>query len=204
MCRLSTLQVSEFLKVHQVIRYLWFFMFVLLSGCATQPVAPSLRPDSSDTATFAMNGRISVKHNGSRDSAGLRWVHSAHSDEMLLLNPLGQTAVRVYRTEGKATLDDGDRHYQDTDVESLMAQVLGWSLQLNALHHWVMGMAADGPALIERDALGRLAVLRQDGWEVRYLSYADERADSLPKRLELSHEGLLVLLLIDEWEWNPK
>ena len=183
-------------------RSVMVFMFVLLSGCALQPVAPT--PARTESANFAMNGRISVKHNGSRDSAGLRWVHGAHSDEMLLLNPLGQTAVRVYRDAGQATLDDGDRHFQDADVESLMMQVLGWNLQLNALHHWVLGKAAEGAALAERDVQGRLTLLRQDGWEVRYLSYVDERADSLPKRLELSREGLLVVLLIDEWEWDPK
>jgi outer membrane lipoprotein LolB len=45
-------------------------------------------------------------------------------------------------------------------------------------------------------------VLRQDGWEVRYLRYADNKADSLPKRMQLSREDLQLTLLIDEWEWN--
>ena len=37
---------------------------------------------------------------------------------------------------------------------------------------------------------GQITVLRQDGWEVRYLRYADSRPDSLPTRLQLSHEDL--------------
>jgi len=187
-----------------MMRLLPILMLLWLSGCAVQPVAPVVQPVQPESATFAMNGRISVKHNGTRDSAGVRWTHQAHSDELLLLNPIGQTAVRVYRDEGRATLDDGDRHYQDTDVESLMTQALGWSLQLDALHHWVLGHAADSAALVERDELGRLQVLRQDGWEVRYLAYAEENAESLPKRLQLTRDKLQVLLLIDEWEWDPK
>ena len=151
-----------------------------------------------------MNGRISIKHNGMRDSAGLRWMHQPQADEILLLAPLGQTAARIYRDADQATLDEGDKHYQDQDVESLMMQVLGWRLQLDGLHYWVLGMTADGDALVERDELGRLTVLHQDGWEVRYLRYADNKADSLPSRLQLTRENLQLLLLIDEWEWNPK
>lgn len=168
-----------------------------------QPPSPP-RPVQLDAAPFAMNGRISVKHNGSRDSAGLRWTHQAQTDEILLLTPLGQTAARIYRDAKEATLDEGDKHYSDTDVESLMMQVLGWRLQLDGLHHWVLGLTAAGDALVERDESGRMTVLHQDGWEVRYLKYADDKADSLPARMQLSRENLQLTLLIDEWEWNPK
>ena len=170
---------------------------------AKQVSAP--RPAQYDSAPFAMNGRISIKHQGKRDSAGLRWTHQAQSDEMLLLNPLGQTAARIFsNTQGDAkiaTLDNGDKHYQDADAESLMEQVLGWHLPLNGLHHWVLGVAnPETSAQIERDDTGRITVLHQSGWEVRYLKYAD----GLPARLQLSHQDLQVILLIDEWDWNPQ
>lgn len=169
-----------------------------------QPVAFVPRPAQAESAPFAINGRISIKHNGSRDSAGLRWTHQTQTDEILLLTPLGQTAARIYRDESLATLDNGERHYQDKNVELLMMQVLGWRLQLDGLHHWVLGLTAGDDALVERDALGRLAVLRQAGWEVRYLAYADNKADSLPTRMELLRENLQLTLLIDEWEWSIK
>jgi outer membrane biogenesis lipoprotein LolB len=60
------------------------------------------------------------------------------------------------------------------------------------------------PAQIERDGTGQITVLHQNGWEVRYLNYADGKTDALPKRLQLNHEDLQVILLIDELEWNPK
>lgn len=148
-----------------------------------------------------MNGRVSISYGGERHSAGLRWTHRAQSDEILLLAPLGQTAARVYRDDENATLDSDGKHYQAGDVETLMQQVLGWHLPLNGLHHWVLGMADPGtPAQIGRDDSGRIAALSQDGWEVRYLRYAD----TLPARMQLSHEDMQLLLLIDEWEWNPQ
>jgi outer membrane lipoprotein LolB len=175
----------------------------MLSGCAmmSAPPATVVPPAQPEFVPFAMNGRVSIKHGGERHSAGLRWIHLAGSDEILLLAPLGQTAARVYRDNGNATLDSDGRHYQAGDVETLMEQALGWHLPLNGLHHWVLGQpAADGAADIERDADGRISLLTQDGWEVRYLRYAD----TLPSRMQMNRDDLQVLLLIDEWDWNPQ
>ncbi len=175
----------------------------MLSGCALLPSAPApaVRPAQPESAPFALNGRISVSHHGTRNSAGLRWMHTAQSDEILLLAPLGQTAARVYRDARNATLDDGDKHYQAGDAETLMQQVLGWYLPLGGLHHWVLGLAeTENPAQVERNGNGQIGVLRQDGWEIHYLHHSTERRDSLPTRLQLSRDGLQIQLLIDEWE----
>lgn len=180
----------------------WLLVFLLLAGCASQPVVP--RPPHVEDAVFAMNGRILVKYDGKRDSAGIRWTHQLNNDEILLLTPLGQTAARIYRDGHEATLDESNKHYQDRDVESLMTQVLGWRLQLDSLHRWVLGQTAQSDALVERDKLGRITVQYQDGWEVRYLKYADDKADAMPARMQLSRPDLQLTLLIDGWEWNPK
>jgi outer membrane lipoprotein LolB len=188
-------------------RWLVFLGLTLLCGCALLPSAPTpvARPAHPESAPFAMNGRISIDHQGERHSAGLHWAHQVQSDEILLLTPLGQTAARVYRDDSNATLDEGGKHHQDVDAESLMQQVLGWHLPLVGLHQWVLGLpAAETPAQIERDGNGQITVLHQDGWEVRYLRYAGSKPDSLPTRLQLSHEDMQLQLLIDEWEWNPQ
>jgi len=188
-------------------RWLVFLGLTLLSGCALLPAAqaPVARPPQPESAPFAMNGRISINNDGERHSAGLHWTHSALSDEILLLTPLGQTAARIFRDDGHATLDDGDKHYQAVDAESLMQQVLGWHLPLSGLHQWVLGLPAAGtPAQVERDSDGRITVLSQEGWEVRYLRYANGSPDSLPSRLQLNHEALQMQLLIDEWVWDPQ
>lgn len=186
-------------------KWLPVFFGLAMVGCTSLSTvhAPAARPAQYESSSFALNGRISIKHLETRQSAGLHWTHQAQSDEILLLNPLGQTAARVYRDDGNATLDEGGKHYQDVDAESLMEQVLGWHLPLNGLHHWVLGMAdTDSPAQIERAENGQISMLRQDGWEVRFLRYADSKPDSLPTRLQLSHEDLQVLLLVDEWDWS--
>ena len=110
-------------------------LIVLLSGCAlfrpaSTPVAPPSQPES---APFALNGRISIHHQGERHSAGLRWNHQLQSDEILLLTPLGQTTARVYSDNRIATLERDGKRYQADDVESLMQRELGWHLPLGSL-----------------------------------------------------------------------
>ena len=180
---------------------------LLLGGCASiqQTQQASIRPAQPEAAPFALNGRISVKYNGSRDTAGFRWMHTTQSDEILLLAPLGQTAARIYSDDRHTTLDEGDKHYENESAEVLMQQVLGWYLPLSRLHHWLLGVAeAGGVARIERNEQGQIAVLHQEGWTVRYLSYDGAEKDSLPKRMQLSRENLQVQLLIDEWDWDPQ
>ena len=185
-------------------RLIALVMLMLLGGCSLLPTAPepAARPAQIESAPFALNGRIAIKHSGTRHSAGVRWVHKTESDELLLQGPLGQTAARVYRDAQGATLQDGSKEYQAADAESLMQQVLGWQLPLGGLHRWVLGRAAEGDAQITRDERGRIALLQQNGWEVRYLRYDGDGPDSLPSRLQLSRDKLQVQLLIDEWEWG--
>ena len=164
---------------------------VLLSGCTSLPSVPAAQPIKPEAAQFALNGRISINHQDNRQSAGLRWLHLAQSDEILLLTPLGQTAARVYRDAHQATLDSGGKHYQADSVESLMDRELGWFLPLEGLHHWVLGMADSGsPAQIERADNGQISVLHQDGWEVRFLHYANNTQGDMTRCAQASGAGM--------------
>jgi outer membrane lipoprotein LolB len=174
-------------------------LILLLTGCASAPVALQ-RPLQAD-APFAFNGRVAIKQGEQRDSAGMRWVHSAAADEILLLAPLGQTVARIRRDDGEAMLEASGKHYTALDMESLMQQVLGWQLPLSGLRYWVTALPApDAEFRIERDANGQVSLLLQHGWEISYSRYAAETGDALPLRLQLRREGMEVLLLIDEWE----
>ncbi len=180
---------------------------IFMSGCASlRPQSPTITPpEQIESAPFVLNGRIAISYQGQRNSAGLHWNHQTQSDEILLLAPLGQTVARIASDAQHAMLDQGEQHHEAGDIETLMTQVLGWHLPLSGLHYWALGKAAGGsPAQIERDEQGRISVLHQAGWAVRYLSYADATLDSLPSRMELIHNDLQVKLFIDEWNWNVK
>lgn len=178
-------------------------LLFLLAGCATQPLPSQAvaRPAQAATKPFVLTGRIAVKYDGERSSAGVRWAHQATEDEVLLLAPLGQTVARIRRDAQGVALDTSDKHYAAQDVEELTHKVLGWELPLGGLRNWVLALpAAEGEASIERDANGQISLMRQDGWEIRYTRYATQAPDSLPLRMSLQREGIEMQLLIDEWE----
>jgi outer membrane lipoprotein LolB len=179
---------------------------LLLTACAHSPLPlPALPNQAREAAAFNLNGRIAVKHQEARHSGGLRWQHQVTRDEVLLQGPLGITGARIVSDVNMASLEQGGKIYQAGDAETLMQNVLGWSLPLPVLQHWLQGRADEAsPAEIERDALGRITLLQQAGWQVRYLRYADDSADALPSRITLTHDDLFIQLFIDEWEFNPQ
>jgi len=184
-------------------RRLFYLILLLLAGCASAPPTPQTvaRPEQAETKPFALTGRIAVKHDGERSSAGVRWAHRVSDDEILLLAPLGQTVARIRRDEQGVVLDTSDKHYTAQDTEELTHRVLGWQLPLAGLRSWVLALpAAESEASIEHDANGQVSVMHQDGWEIRYTRYATQASDSLPLRMSMQREGMEIQLLIDEWE----
>lgn len=186
-------------------RFLPSLMLLVLSACSSVAPPTAVLPVAArDAAAFSLNGRLAVRHGEERHSAGLRWQHQPHHDELLLQGPLGITAARISSDARSATLENG-KLYEAQDVEALMQHVLGWGLPLPVLHHWLVGAVdASLPAATERDSLGRLTLLQQAGWEVHYQRYADDHADSLPTRITFSRDELQVKLLIDEWDLAPR
>ncbi|RFC35002.1 MAG: outer membrane lipoprotein LolB [Candidatus Nitrotoga sp. SPKER] len=155
----------------------------------------------SERVHFVLSGRVAVKYDGNRSSSGVRWMHYAGADELLLLAPFGQTVARIRSDMRGAVLDMPFKHYAAQDADELTQQVLGWRLPLSGLRYWVLGLPAPKSVFgIEHDANGQVILLNQDGWAIRYTRYAAQTPDSLPLRIALQRDGLEIQLLIDEWE----
>jgi outer membrane lipoprotein LolB len=178
--------------------HLYFLLPLILSACATTQTVVQ-RPAMTD-APFILNGRIAVIQTDRRDSAGLRWTHDADTDEVLLLAPLGQTMARITADAQGVALEAEGKTHTARDAESLTRQLLGWQLPLSGLRYWVAALPApNGEFDSEQDKEGRMSVLYQQGWVIRYTRYTGAGRDALPLRLSLQREGIEVLVLIDEW-----
>ncbi|SFH48040.1 outer membrane lipoprotein LolB [Nitrosospira sp. Nsp14] len=209
---------------YRFIAVCWSCVLVLpnfIAGCATlapptleetvvstiiaEPVADIAHARSAD---FALVGRASVKGGKENFSGGVQWQHSGNRDEILLLNPLGQTLAQIRRMpEGVHLATYEQENYYASDVESLTEQVLGWRLPLMGLQYWVQGLHSPVTvAEIDKNPDGRVLAIRQDGWEIGYASYfpaspaQDLQGQGVrPKLLMLSRRGLQIKLVIDAW-----
>jgi outer membrane lipoprotein LolB len=180
-------------------RNILIVLVLLLSGCASSPVAVQRAPFVD--APFSFNGRIAVKYGMHHDATDIHWQHRGY-DDITLLGPLGYTAARIYRDANGATLDDAyGKHYAAPDAESLMEKTLGWSVPLSDLRYWIVSNPSpESAAKEERNKYGQLETLIQQGWEIRYVRYATNKADALPLEINMVRSGIDVIVKIDKWE----
>lgn len=163
-------------------------------GCSGLPNLLSFEPLHSG---FELKARAAIRYGEEAATVTVQWRHQAASDDMLITNPIGQGVARILRSEGGATLETGDaRRFRAADAESLTAEVLGWRLPLSGLPDWLRARPAPGleskPTL---DADGRLVRLVQDGWQIEYQEYRDQR----PVRMRLVRPDLEIRLVVDSW-----
>ena len=177
---------------------------VLLAACASAPLQPSTRTtvDAADTP-FSIAGRISARRGDAGVTGAFTWTHDAAHDAIDLSTPLGQTLAKL---EGGANgvevrLPDGRTQTAATWRE-LTERAFGVTIPVDGMSAWVRGVPrAAEPFTIERDARGRPALLRQQGWEVVY-AYADDAAER-PLRASLSYPGpdtIEVRVVVDRWQ----
>jgi outer membrane lipoprotein LolB len=154
-------------------------------------------------APFTLEGRISARRGDAGVAGGFTWIHDARHDAIDLATPLGQTLARLEGDGRSVTV-----HLQDGRVESattwgaLTERAFGVTIPVDGLSSWVRGVPrANARFAVERDAVGRVTVLRQDGWEVVY-AYADDAA-TRPMRLTLRYPDAApveVRVVVDRWD----
>ena len=197
-------------------RRLIFLYVVLLSGCELLPVteAPATARTIDLQAAWAqhqsqlntleawtLDGRISLRHEEEAWHASLRWQQIDSVYHINMFGPFGQGAVQLDGSPQSVILQHDGQTVQSDDAEQLLRQQLGLQVPVNGLRYWAVGLAAPGSNYKEElDSVGRLAVLQQNGWRVRYRGYVAVKGFMLPGKVFLDHDGLDVRLVVDQWQ----
>lgn len=179
-------------------------LLLLVQGCATPRIQPSAEPLAQNAIgieRFDLSGRVGIQHEQEGYSGGLKWQHRALSDELLILNPLGQGIARINRDASGISLTTAQGEtFRAADAESLTQQVLGWRLPLDGLQYWVLGLPSPkAPYEIEKNAQ-HITRLTQQGWQIEYLSFKTDRGMLLPAKIVLQQGSLEIKLIIDKWD----
>ena len=169
----------------------------VLAGCATPPrvgVAPAAVAAADER--FELAGRLSARHGENAVAASFRWTHAPGADLLMLSTPFGQGLARLAGSADGVVLELADGAVARAgDWEALTREVLGVPVPVRGLAWWVRAAPHPGSAhVMERDAAGRVAVLRQDGWEIVF-GYRDDGAQ--PSRLVLAYPNVEIRLALD-------
>jgi outer membrane lipoprotein LolB len=170
-----------------------------LGACATvRSPAPEPSSQAVADAPFDVSGRLSARRGSDGAAAHFDWTHVPGRDEIALATPMGTTLARLSRDADGATLERPDRPPERArDAASLADRALAFPLPVESLAWWIRAVPHPAsPHAVERDALGRTTLLRQDGWSVSY-AYTD--GVPRPQRLVATYPDLEVRVVIDAW-----
>jgi outer membrane lipoprotein LolB len=183
---------------------------LLLSACAPLTKAPAddsaaglrwaqHREALAQVLGFSLQGRLA---DGSGRSGELSWrQHADARFELQLRGPFGAGAIEIAGDAGRVRVRNRDSEQYTDDPQAWMRMHLGWSLPLDDLRAWALGVPADGAVeQLVLDADGRLASLRQRGWTIRYDDYQRVGQFELPRRLQAQSAEVRLRLVIDRWQ----
>ena len=136
-------------------------------------------------ANIDLQGRMSVQYQQrGKDEAvhgKFEWHQQPNEIAITLRSPLGETLAQIVVTpEGARLIQAGVPERQAADIDTLMAQTLGWPLPVAGLRFWLQGHVPGAPPLQD-------GMTESQGWRIRFVS---RHANGQPKRIDLERYGI--------------
>lgn len=182
-----------------------------LSACAVRgPVPPTLPATSwadrlaalDQIGDWGLQGRLALKGAGESASGSVAWWQRGDGFDLRLHGAFGRGAMRLTENTAGARLERADEPpVEASSAAILLADALPeMPLPLASLRYWVLGRPAPGAIDAQQlDADNRLAMLRQNGWEIRYLEYQSVPPWVLPSKLQARQGEVELRLAIKRW-----
>ena len=145
-------------------------------------------------------GRAAILAQNGGGQISFDWQHKPGEQILNIKTPLGQNALQLTINPGGATLIDHEGQIsQGEDGEALLQQALNWSVPIESMRAWLLGLPATRSDSYTLDVQGRLLTLESQGWTIEYKRYNDDSVN-LPSKLELRRSELTLRLVIDRWQ----
>ncbi|MDY6828254.1 MAG: lipoprotein insertase outer membrane protein LolB [Pseudomonadota bacterium] len=189
----------------------------LLVGCVSRPPMDGGAAAALEVRTRALvkldhwqaAGKLGLRRGPERLSGYFDWLETASHYRLALTGPFGSGALMLSGDAESVELRGLEAGpVRAADPESLVETATGWRLPVSALRDWVRGMPVAGApvASMRVDPGGRIQALEQLGWHIQYAAYGEIQPMGgrnrvwLPGRLVLERDGLLLTLVVTEWQ----
>lgn len=155
--------------------------------------------------TWDAAGRLGIRSDDDSWSAGFTWEQRPAGFAIRLSGPLGQGLMNLTGSPGLVEMETSEGVFRARTAEELMRRHAGWQVPLAGLRYWIMGRPDPSAPVdaLELDAAGRVATLRQLGWDVRYERYGEFDGHVLPTKLSLENPRLRAKLVVRSWRTVP-
>lgn len=190
---------------------------LLLQACSSVPTATvstteletrygSRAAELSALDSWTLEGKLAVNDGNDGGSGKLRWQEGDEQSRMDFHGALGRGAWRLVSGPGGAELELADgRAYQAASVSELVRGQLGWSVPVEALSWWVLGLQAPGSADARAfEADGTLKSLSQQGWNIEFDRYREHDGFNMPMKVTARQAEKSVKLAVRQWELGER
>ncbi|KPP98179.1 lipoprotein insertase outer membrane protein LolB [Marinobacter sp. HL-58] len=155
---------------------------------------------------WELSGKLAVKQPSDSGTAVINfWKQDEDAYELELSSAflgMGRTTLEGVPGFIELTLPGGDQ-YRSGDPEALIESATGWLLPINSLTWWIRGLPGpDGDFRLFFDEQDKLAMIRQQGWEIRYdrwKTFIDDYPP-LPARITAVKGEKRVRLVVSNWQ----
>ncbi len=183
---------------------------LLLSSCASTPPGQNglnnwqQQQQIHAISNWSVKGRIGVKTADDGFTSNLNWQHHPDQQIFKIYGSLGQTYAELQQNEKntKLMLSD-DQTYESTDAEAMIREVLGYSLPIEQLQYWILGLPyPDGENNLTFDELGFLKSIHFQQWQISYKKYKqfDDFGDLyLPSKITVTNQQVTLRLSLRSW-----
>ncbi|MFK2903375.1 outer membrane lipoprotein LolB [Dyella ginsengisoli] len=188
-----------------------------LSGCVSLPprgktvaadaglmAAQAAREDAlREVRDWSLDGRLGISNasdSRGNGSGSLSWHQQGERYVFTVNGGFGYDYRLSGDPQGAVLEGVGKQPIRGADAEALMRKAAGWSVPLESLRAWVLGLRAPGsPAQISFGTDRLPAVLEQDGWHVEYRAWDTTRQPALPTKVFATKPPYKVRLSVNAW-----
>lgn len=187
-------------------------VLLLLSGCATQRGHElgditdweSRKAVLTATTRWEFSGRIGVSAANEGFNGKIWWWQRDDYYRATISGPLGVGAIRIDGENRQVTVtaEDGEIiEMQDAEIE--LRQRYGWTIPLNSLRYWVLGVPDPAsPADLEFGEQHMLLKMQQGAWTVIIDQYREGGGQQMPRRIVAVNDDARVRLVFDRWVFH--
>lgn len=172
-------------------RLLFFLWIFLLAGCTASTIKQPAYPSKK------LQGIFGIVSQNTATSGHFTWIQNDEYFTIELYGPLGLGATTLTEKAGVDTLRTAEgKIYQANSPESLLQQVLNWSMPVAGLKYWLWAQAEPGILFnAAYDQQNRMISLNQQGWNISY-TYPNNTVH--PQRIVLIQPPVKVTLIINQ------
>ncbi len=177
---------------------------MVLAGCAGLPEkAPQTdRQVLYELPAWKLEGRIAAKMGKDGWNANLFWEHEGGQERLRISGPFNQGVVSVIVQKDLVYINEGNGvEGSSKDPDGYLRERLGFSVPLQSLRYWLLGLPAPDMDY-QADVAGGSKGFRQQGWVLGYDSFEQVGAYLLPKKMNIQGHGVILKLIADEWAIN--